>query len=249
MLGMRGNFRRLAWLAVVLLLACILLPAAFGLFANPAAVSPELAWALAREAWARGQAYKAHRMTSRFDELNGKGEVSSSTYTEYALRWNGDRSEATIIRATKDGKDITEKAREEERKRKKPDATSAASGSSGGMDAGDFVPFSEKAAPKLSRGVARWSGADFSVPYRIKDPKSGSIGEVRFGPSGMPLSLSYSLEKMPSMVGEFLGTATFSTLPDGALVISRYGFSGEGGFLFIRMRFNVVMDFSDYRLP
>lgn len=236
-------------LTVFCLLACALMPALFGLGANPSAVNPDSAWAQAKEAWIRGQAYKPQRMSVRFDELDGRGLVKSSTSTEYALRWNGDSSDATIVRASKDGKDITEKAREDERKRKKPDATSGASDSSSGMEPDDFVPFSDKAGPKLSKGPTRWNGAEFFVPYAILDTTSGSVGELHFGPSGQVLSLSYSLQKKPSMLSEFFGTASFSSMPDGALVIRAYGFSGEGGFLFIRMRFAVLMEFFDYRKP
>lgn len=48
------------------------------------------------------------------------------------------------------------------------------------------------------------------------------------------------------MVSEFSGVMRLWELPDGALVLSAMEFSGEGGFLFVRMRFSVGIDFSNY---
>lgn len=219
----------------------IALGAVSGLMAQSSSAADAL-WDRARTAWSAGESYKPARMSILFQELDAKGAVKSSTLNEYSLSYPGGGTVSSLLRSIKDGKDVTEKARAEQRKQE----ARGGSGGDGRLDAEDIVPFSAKVAPSVVRGEAVMGTVTVTVPYEILDKKAGSVGAVTFGPSGDPLSLRYSLKPLPAMVSEMAGDASFLRLPDGAIVVSSFGFSGEGGILFVRMRFSVRMDFSGF---
>ena len=135
----------------------------------------------------------------------------------------------------------------------KPAAPSAARGKSWGcfrpMAAADILPFAAQAADALRRAAPVLRTGQLVVPYELVRPKFGAAGELFFNPDGHPQRLVYTLKPLPPFVSRFDGDIEFQILPDGALVVSAVGFSGEGGFLLIRKYFRVRMDFSDYRRP
>jgi hypothetical protein len=84
------------------------------------------------------------------------------------------------------------------------------------------------------------------VPYSIRHPKQGSKGIVHFDATLKPVTIDYNPDPLPPMVSVFDGTMRLAALPDGSLVVSDLVFSGEGGILFLRMRFLVSIAFSGY---
>lgn len=235
---------------------------AFGLFALalPAAVSaqarieaslgapaPEY-WLRAAAAWERGQAYRPRAMTMRFTELDRDGRAKSVTLNEYRLSYEGEQPRYELIRSTKDGKDQTEKAKAEEAKRSASarGGPGGPPGSSGSSDPLASMPFSDKIPGPLELGQPRAAGSAVSLPYAIKHDKQGSEGVVFFDERLRATRIEYRPKPLPAMVSEFSGVMRLRELPDGALVLSAMEFSGEGGVLFVRMRFSVGIDFSDY---
>ena len=111
------------------------------------------------------------------------------------------------------------------------------------MGSGAIVPVDTALDGKIELGRFVAGASGYSVPYAIKDGKSGSRGTAYFDGQGSPLYIEYRLDPLPSMVSSFSGRASFSLLQDGALVISGMRFEGEAGILFVKTRFSVSMEF------
>ena len=238
----RQYLRSMKKLLALGLAAALSLPLGLTAQSGSPAASASAYWDKAVAAWSRGESWKPARMAVTFEELDGKGSVKSTTRTEYALSYPGGEMKSTVLRSVKDGKDVTEKARADQEKME----ARGRSGEDGRMDAEDIIPFSARIAASVTRGEARAGASRLSVPYRVALSKGGSVGTVHFDLSGRPDSLEYTLDPLPAMVSEMRGTAVFGTMADGSVVVSRFGFEGEGGFLFVRMRFSVRMEFSDH---
>jgi hypothetical protein len=215
--------------------------------ASLAAPAPEY-WLRAVVAWERGQAYRPRAMTMRFTELDRNGQAKSVTLNEYGLSYVGDQPRYELIRSTKDGKDQTEKAKAEEAKRSASarGGPGGPPGSSGSSDPLASMPFSDKIPGPLELGQPRAAGSAVSLPYAIKHDKQGSEGVVFFDERLRATRIEYRPKPLPAMVSEFFGVMRLWELPDGALVLSTMEFSGEGGVLFVRIRFSVGIEFSSY---
>lgn len=205
-------------------------------------------WLRAAAAWERGQAYRPRAMSMRFTELDRDGRAKSVTLNEYRLSYDGDQPRYELIRSTKDGKDQTEKAKAEDAKRSASGrgGSGGPPSSSGSSDPLASMPFSDKIPGPLELGQPRAVGTARSLPYAIKHDKQGSEGAVFFDELLRATRIEYRPKPLPAMVSEFSGVMRLRELPDGALVLSAMEFSGEGGVLFVRMRFSVGIDFSDY---
>lgn len=215
--------------------------------ASLGAPAPEY-WLRAAAAWERGQAYRPRAMSMRFTELDRDGRAKSVTLNEYRLSYEGDQPRYELIRSTKDGEDRTEKAKAEEAKRSASarGASGGPPGSSGSSDPLASMPLSDKIPGPLELGQPRAVGSALSLPYAIKHDKRGSEGVVFFDERLRATRVEYRPKPLPAMVSEFSGVMRLRELPDGALVLSAMEFSGEGGVLFVRMRFSVGIDFSNY---
>lgn len=205
-------------------------------------------WLRAEAAWEAGQAYRPRAMSMRFTELDREGRVKSTTLNEYRLSYDGDQPRYELVRSTKDDKDQTEKAKAEEAKRSasRRGGSGGPGGPPGSSDPLASMPFSDKIPGPLELGQARAAGSALSLPYAIKHDKQGSEGVVFFDERLRATRIEYRPKPLPAMVSEFSGVMRLRELADGALVLSAMEFSGEGGVLFVRMRFSVGIVFSDY---
>lgn len=205
-------------------------------------------WLRAAAAWERGQAYRPRAMAMRFTELDRDGRAKSVTLNEYRLSYDGDQPRYELVRSTKDGEDLTAKAKAEEAKRSASGSGGPGGppGSSGSSDPLASMPFSDKIPGPLELGRPRAAGSALALPYAIEHDKQGSEGVVFFDDSLRATRIEYSPRPLPAMVSEFDCVMRLRELPDGALVLSAMEFSGEAGVLFVRMRFSVDLEFSDY---
>jgi len=201
-------------------------------------------WQQANQAWSKGEAYKPGSMRIVSEELDRRGQVSSSTITVLALRYAGNDTITEVVSATKDGKDITAQTRADYAKR----AASSGSQNDGPMNPDDLIPFTASARPDLRRGPGQTHNGLLVLPYEIVKKKSGSVGRLFFNASGWPVRMTYTLQPLPPLVSLFEGEVHFNQLDTNALVAGSMSFLAEGGILLIRKRFAIRMDFSDYRL-
>jgi len=229
-------------------LAALLAIAAAGASADPRS---DALWARARDAWAAGLAYKPGRMIVSGSELDSSGAAASTFESEYELFYEGGETRQVLVRASKDGKDTTEKARAQAAKEEAREAAArvreregqadavSSSSRSGFADMGpqDLVPFSPKVERITRLGEPVEERFEMLLPYEILDPKTQISGLLRFDAEGRALSLRYSLGKLPPFMSEASGEVRFETLPDGALVFASVSFEGTARILFIRKRF------------
>lgn len=215
--------------------------------AREASVSAEEArgaWERAEAAWTAGRASKARRMTVKSEELDAKGKTTSWEETELALSYRDgvEEPDSTVLRAVKDGKDVTAERRAAADKAK-------ASEKKDGRDDGGFpdpVPFGAEAADRLERGAAYpGTGGELVHEYTLKG-KNAVRGKLSLGPDGLPLGIDYTISPLPPFVEDFRGSIGFEPDGSGGVRTEKLAFSGTGGLLFVKMRFRVEMRFNDF---
>lgn len=203
----------------------------------------EQLWQQARQAWTRGEAYKPGQMRIVSDEIDRRGQVSSSTVTLLSMRYVGGQTQTEVIMATKDGKDVTAQTRADYARRD----SNASAQTDGPFNPDDLIPFTASAFPDLRRGPSQLQGGFLVLPYEITKKKSGSVGRLFLSPAGWPLRMTYTLQPLPPLVSMFEGEVHFSRLENDSLVASQMSFLAEGGLLLVRKRFSIRMEFTDYR--
>jgi len=222
--------------------------------APPQAVPDELLKKAAESDARLVRLYKegAVTMSSRVEELDKEGKVQHTQEMVLRLSHQDGKPQGEVVRATKDGKDITAEERDklaEQRARGGADGKSGP-GKRGRMELS--TPFGAEAQPKyafrllgpdardaslvrVGFGPRGKKAEDIWTGEAVVDPGSGAVKWMKQRPSDLPAFVD-RLE----MVLEF-GAAT----AEGS-AISAIHMEGEGGLPFFKKRFRVVTRFSDY---
>lgn len=172
--------------------------------------------------------------TERSEKLDGDGKVTSWFEVVTKVTHPGGKEVKEVVKATKDGADVTaktkEKYAEKAKEKKKGDGFEAKSpfepGEQGkyrftlkGPAAGDASKLLIQFAPK---GKA---STELLVGHGLVDPAKGEVLKITARPS-----------EYPSMVSE--GSFEWDTPPLAfGPATTRFAFRGEGGILFIKQRF------------
>ena len=220
----------------------------------PAQDLPALLEGLASHQEAVRPVYDAgYTMTARTEELDKTGRAESTMETvERVTNVNGKR-ERELVRAVRDGKDVTEEQRRRRAERKAAaEKDGEGSGSRGNLTLTVFNPFAREEQAKYRFTLA---GPDPAVPGSVR---------IRFEPKGAPSDKSYSGEAVvdsagqapvriryrPSVIKKPIQKIAFELLfaaPSArGPVLSSLSIEGEGGVLFIKKRFRSKTTFSDY---
>ncbi|MGA9751340.1 MAG: hypothetical protein WBS54_06105 [Acidobacteriota bacterium] len=159
----------------------------------------------------------------------------------------GADAEAQVVSATRDGKEVTEKARaEEERNRERAKREREKSG-----EVGDTVelspsyhPFAPEAQDRVSAsrlGPAELDGRSavlFSFTQRLTRGRGVLVGKAWLdAETGEPLQVEASPDPLPKHVDRMLTRVCFELTPEGWWVPIRSEIQGEGGLLWIRRTF------------
>jgi len=198
--------------------------------------APPALWPELRQQWERGQTHLPARMVIRTEELGKTAETVSREEREYTLsypRGPGD-PDSLLVRAVKDGQDITARERKKNTRRRESDE----------------FPDGNPLAAEV-QGLLEWpdSGLEADgrlVPYRIRYQKRAVAGVLRINNPGEPPAFSYSYEPLPAMVHQFDVDATLRSLRDGSLVVGSLSFTVQGTLLFIKKHYRITMEFSDF---
>lgn len=237
------------------LLSAFLSVATLGLFS--AALAPSSAdisawWNAATAASGAASGYVASRTVIRIEELDETGLVTSYEEAVTKLDWTKPVTETVVVSAVKNGKDVTEDWRKRYAKmardqaQAKADGTSGASGRGGPPGGFDATPFDPKYARAVTRGESRAVGTGIEVPYVI-DTEGGPVeGVASFSGLGAALGAVQRWSKPPVFVSAMSSKLRY-TYQDAALVVTGMQIEGEASVLFIKRRFRMSFEFSDWR--
>jgi hypothetical protein len=236
------------------------------LAAFPLAAQAEL-WPKAVEAYARGKALKPGKASAMFREIDGEGKAKTVMTTEMKIRYDDKGIPAfDIVSMKRDGKDITEEVRRQSgsmgnQKEGRPGQGAQGDGSSGsgspfggmGIIPDETFPLDPlaQAAISLQPGASylTQSGKKYAIiPFELKQGKTSLKGSLKAeAPSGAPVEISLDIPLPLPASGEFNYAYTFARFPSGAFVPSVQEYSGNAGFLLIRMKFEGKIELSEYK--
>lgn len=211
------------------------------------AIDAKAWWADATRAFGLAAGLEAQRSLIRIEELDEEGAVTSYESGETYTQWAGTERKVSVVRAEKDGKDVSESWR----KRYEKAGTDGDSGASrkGGPPSGyDATPFDPKYATRVTLGTPRPSGAFVEVPYIIATDGGAIEGVAVFTASGQPMSAVQDWTKPPMFVSSMRSALSYG-YSGGALVISGMRIEGKASILLVKKRFRMSFEFSEWRRP
>ncbi|HVE87896.1 MAG TPA: hypothetical protein VND93_33790 [Myxococcales bacterium] len=187
-------------------------------------------------------------MSSRVEELDKAGKVEHSQEVVHRLSRKEGKPHADVVRATRDGKDVTEAERQQAEQADRDER-------SGGKKAELTTPFAAEVQqsyafhllgpnardPRFQRLAFAPRGKpsrDLWVGEAVVDPETGAVRWMKQRPSELPAFV----DRM-EMVLEF-----HAATPEG-YAVSDLTMEGEGGLPLFKKRFRVVSKFSDYQAP
>ncbi len=211
-------------------------------------------WQKAVRMVAGSRTYVPCSVVSRFELLNGKGEVEHSR--EMHLKITFDDSGATRTEITKvleDGQDVTEKAKEEQAKREKEKrAASSSREEPFKLDLGPFDPDEQDRVQYEPLGESKELDGRECVGFHFVHDR-GELGKVvgeawLDRATGAPVKITFQQEPLPKRVKEMRTTVTYAPLEAGCWGPRELTVEGKAGFLFIKKSFRNVVQFGDYRV-
>jgi hypothetical protein len=196
-------------------------------------------WAEATAAFAESRAFSATRTSVRVEEVDEVGTVQSYEGGETVTEWVGTESRVIVVRAEKNGKDVTE----DWRKR----YSRSRDGQRGGPPEGfDATPFDPKYAKALALGAATQRNGLVEVPYTIKTSVGLVEGMAYFSPTGAVDSASQRWMEPPMFVSSMKSTLRYA-YRDGVLVIAGMKIEGQASILVVKKRFRMFFEFQDWK--
>lgn len=218
----------------------------------PSSADVQLWWNAATAASGAASGYVASRTVIRIEELDESGLVTSYEEAVTKLDWTKPVPEAVVVSAMKNGKDVTDDWRKryakmaKDKAKAKADGTSGASGSGGPPGGFDATPFDPKYSRVVTRGEPRTAGTGIEVPYVITTEGGPVEGVASFSGSGAALGAAQRWSKPPVFVSAMNSKLRYA-YQDSALVVSGMQIEGEASVLFIKRRFRMSFEFSDWR--
>ncbi len=205
------------------------------------------AWKRAKEAWARSKDLMPGKMRMLSSELDREGKPVVVTEEIYSIRYGANgKSDAVLVSAVKDGKDVTESRRAElEKQRKK----NGAGGGSESMDIPDPLALEPHKSLKLGTaeaveidGVPAWK-----FPFKVKTGKLlTSSGFVLVNRSTfMPMAMEYTFDPMPAGVKKADMKVLYG-VESGTPVAGRVTMNVDANLVFFKKKMDILMEFSDY---
>jgi hypothetical protein len=193
-------------------------------------------------------------MSSKVEELNGDGKVEHSQEVVVRLELKDGKQESELVRATRDGQDITADERREQEARKakaesepketgKKEVKVALSTPFGadvqekyrftvlGPDQHDPKKLRVGFAPKGKKSKELWIGE------AVVDPEIGSLHWMKQRPS-----------EFPTFVDQMEMVLEFHTSTPAGPAISAVRIDGKGGLPFFKKTFRALTSFSDWAM-
>jgi hypothetical protein len=230
-------------LAVLLLMA-----------AGPQLFSQEAAeaWARAKEARARAERMQPRSMRMLSTEYGKEGQVRSIEDQTVSIKYGADGNmDIEVLRALKDGKDVTEEKRKEFAKRegRGGPGKGGADGGFGNVEMPDPLAPKDEKSLKLGDAILEGSGesAVWRFPFEMKaNLILSSVGFIRIDvKTGLPLEMEYSFKPLPLGVKRADMRIAYAAVGDLPLV-GRVDMRIDSNLVFFRKKIDYSMEFSDY---
>ncbi|MBC8645712.1 MAG: hypothetical protein H7X85_01005 [Thermoanaerobaculia bacterium] len=220
----------------------------------PAQDLPALLEGLAKHQDAVRPVYDAgFTMTTRTEELDKKGRAESTTESVERITTVNGKQEREIVRAVRDGKDVTQEQRRRRAERKAAAAKAGeGSGSRRNLTMSVFNPFARDEQAKYRFTLA---GADPAVPGGVLirfEPKGAPSDQTNTGEAVVdtalpaPVRIRYRPSVTKKPIQKIAFDLLFATPSPRGPVLSSFSIEGEGGVLFVKKRFRSKTTFSDY---
>jgi hypothetical protein len=194
------------------------------------------------------------RMDCRMVMKKKDGSVTDTAEASYKILSEGDDTRTEIIQVTENGKDVTHKAREEERKQAETAKKSKKDGEVSFSLEPTYHPFSPKSQSKvtLQRVGESRVGPLSAVLYSFRDGGAGEKGAMEgkawLDPvTGVPLQVEAKPVKLPKHADTMSLKVLFTLSPEGLWYADRSEVNGSGGFLWIQRSVESRFTFSEYR--
>lgn len=208
-------------------------------------------WDQAGRRFAENANWLAGTMRIQAVQTNGAGEVMTEEFSHIRLQPRSDGTVNTfVVRATKDGEDITAERRE------------GAQGLADTILAGDgdnpFADFNRSPfSPQEQANVSfrrtdrmRREGGEFLRAYAFVHnlgPNERTIGTAWLSETtGAPRIVEFTVDPRPALVNEVLVRLRYALQPNGDMYVDHATVTAVGQFLFIIRRFELEMSFDDH---
>jgi len=204
-------------------------------------------WSEATSAYGKALGLEAGRTRIRIDELNEEGSVTSYESGETVAEWAGSERKVSVVKAEKNGKDVSAAWR----KRYEGPSTDGTSGATrkGGTPSGfDATPFDPKYAVSVTLGSPKAAGGYIELPYTIAADGGDIKGIAVFTTSGKPRSAVQEWVSPPTFVSSMRSSLVFAYEAE-ALVISGMVIEVNASILFVKKRFRMSFEFSEWKRP
>lgn len=226
----------------------------------PAILPAHPLWYQAVESLRMSEGLLPGAMAARFDQYNGRGELTSSDETVVKL-WADENGEvqSRVVSAKRNGEDVTDERRDN------PQSSGAPFGAGqgdadddgspfAGLQRNPFAPEEQLHVTIVGAGGRRVLAGVIVLPIEFEH-RTGPDAVIRGTAwldvsTGDPVQLETTVDPLPRFVSELVMVQHFARNQDGQLVVERVEFSGEGRILLFRRRLESVLFFSEYfRLP
>ena len=278
--GLAG-FSRIAILPITILLCALSLPARVGAAApdstgaadsTAAAKAQPALWAQAVKIFEANKDLVPGKVLQKIQELEDDGRAKSESNVEISLALDGEgKIKSDIVKASKDGKDITaeeqKKADERSKKEAKRNAKKNSKGDSDedskershSLSSGDS-PFNPELQNDVSitetnaretidgRNCVRF-GYSYPVPTEKPSKKKPALVKgtawIEEG-TGNPVKIEFTNDPLPKGAKSLLTTMHYGSDGNGSWILERMEFEASGSFLFFKKRIRGDIALSDY---
>lgn len=231
----------------VLAYMCIASLSAASAAASPGGLDSDASawWSEATRAFGESRTLSPTRTSIRAEELAEDGTVQSYESGETVTEWVGTEARVSVVKAEKNGKDVTDEWRKRYAKSGRGDSGSG--GPRGGPPEGfDATPFDPKYSSSVELGAASRRNGLVEVPYTIKTSAGLVEGTAYFSPAGAVDSASQQWMEPPMFVSSMKSTLEYA-YQDGALVIGGMRIDAQASILVVKKRFRMAFEFSGWR--
>lgn len=201
-------------------------------------------WNTAVDAYAKASLYYPATYTIRIEEYGRDNKLESTEWGTMVQRWTGSSMETTVLRAEKNGKDITKDWQKRFDKQ-----NSSSNNSSGGPPEGfDISPFEKKYFKDLvidNVNITVMEG-NIAVPYTVKTKKAAAQGIVYFNNEGIPQSAVQTYSTLPPLVKSLVSEFTYLQV-DTAIVMKAFTMETVVNAVVAVKRYKVNMIFDQWK--
>jgi hypothetical protein len=258
---------------IVVFLCALLFPAPAGAAApdsaGAAAKARPALWAQAVKIFEANKDLVPGKVLQKIQELEDDGRVKSESDAEVSLALDGaGEIKSDIVKASKNGKDVTaaERKKAEERSKKeaakktsKSDSDKDSKESSHSFSMGDS-PFSPEVQNDLritetdaretigARSCVRFG---YAYPARTEKPSKGKPAMVKGTVwieegTGNPVKVEFTSDPLPKGAKTMLTTLHYGSGGNGLWILERMEFEASGSLLFFKKRIRGDVAFGDY---